>query len=263
MTWIVLTVCAWSVLLVNAITKKGVSLTFSDHYQCNDTFVLSNVSWWYDWGPNDSGHHAHGCHGSPRGEFIPMVWGYNGQAISLPRHSKYVLGFNEPNHEDQSRMTPGYAAANWPKLEAAAQDRLLMSPAPARCGVVGGLCTYTTFDWLDKFFSACKGCRVDYIALHSYTCKVDSDMQFLESAYSRYNRKVWLTEFACPGKPTFEQVKEYMEAIIPRLEKAEFVGGYSWFIARLTQSGYIDPICSLLEPNSSSLTPLGRLYNSL
>ncbi|XP_046569908.1 alkali-sensitive linkage protein 1-like [Haliotis rubra] len=264
MTWLALSVCVGSVLLVTAITKKGVTLTFSDHYQCNDTFVLSNVSWWYDWGTNDNKHHELGCQGEPRGEFVPMVWGYWGQKMNFPSSTHNVLGFNEPNHKDQSHMTPQAAATHWRELQTAAHGMSLVSPAPARCGSVGGLCTEETYKWLDDFFKACSGCQVDYVGVHSYTCNADNDMRFLETVYHRYHKKVWLTEFACPYSSSLAHIENYMKAIIPRLEAAPFVARYAWFQARITQgNNFIHKENALLEASSSKLTALGRLYNSL
>ena len=63
------------------------------------------------------------------------------------------------------------------------------------------------------------------------------------------------------------------QEIVPRLEEAEFVVGYSWFITRFKESltlaagveedWYLDPINSLLMEDSSDLTTVGMLYNQL
>ena len=62
--------------------------------------------------------------------------------------------------------------------------------------------------------------------------------------------------------------KYIVQEIIPRLEAAEFVYKYSWFITRFNEkdiSGYwyVDPKNALLMDASNELTELGKLYNSL
>ncbi|XP_067649109.1 uncharacterized protein [Haliotis asinina] len=251
-------------LLVAGTPKKGVCLYMKGNYHCNDTQALNDVSWWYDWGTNYNKHHELGCQGEPRGEFVPMVWGYWGQKMNFPSSTQHVLGFNEPNHKDQSHMTPQAAATHWREIQTAAHGMSLVSPAPARCGSVGGLCTEETYKWLDDFFKACSGCQVDYVGVHTYTCNANSDMRFLETVYHRYNKKLWLTEFACPYSSSLSHIENYMKAIVPRLEAAPFVARYAWFQARITQgNNFIHKENALLEVNTSKLTALGRLYNSL
>ena len=60
----------------------------------------------------------------------------------------------------------------------------------------------------------------------------------------------------------------FVQEIIPRLEAAEFVHKYSWFITRFNEkdiSGdwYVDPKNALLMEDSNELTELGKIYNSL
>ena len=78
-----------------------------------------------------------------------MIWGYHEDAPwhddeSNPVAEKYhtILGFNEPNHADQSDIDPETAAAAWIEIQEMYPDRILVSPAPA-----GGSTT-----WFDKFF---------------------------------------------------------------------------------------------------------------
>ena len=47
-----------------------------------------------------------------------MIWGYWGQDFpALPDYDT-VLGFNEPNHADQSNLSPEAAAYAWMELQA-------------------------------------------------------------------------------------------------------------------------------------------------
>ena len=59
------------------------------------------------------------------------------------------------------------------------------------------------------------------------------------------------------------------QEIIPRLEAADYVYRYSWFITRYNQKNftdggwYLDPVNSLFQTDSPELSTLGQLYNSL
>ena len=59
-----------------------------------------------------------------------------------------------------------------------------------------------------------------------------------------------------------------LQEIIPRLEAADFVYRYSWFITRYNEKDsdgdwYLDAKNGLLKEDSSEMTEVGRLYNTL
>ena len=89
-----------------------------------------------------------------------MIWGYHEDNPwhddeSDPVAAKYhtILGFNEPNHADQSDIDPETAAAAWIEIQEMYPDRILVSPAPA-----GG----STL-WFNKFFEV-----LGTLSKHSY-----------------------------------------------------------------------------------------------
>ena len=154
--------------------------------------------------------------------FIPMIWGrrkvYN---VSIPDKAEYILGFNEPNHFEQSNITAKEAADLWPNIEKLSNGRLIVSPAAAPCG--GPKCHGNATEWFDKFFMHCRGCRVDYLATHYYSCNVDKTMSYLQNLFDRYGKKIWLTEFACPYTENPSKELMFMNEILPKLEAAPFV----------------------------------------
>ncbi|XP_046560509.1 alkali-sensitive linkage protein 1-like [Haliotis rubra] len=243
-----------------ASTKRGYGV--NNHVLlCNDSYTLTESSWWYNWRTNYIDFIHDGC--SPRGEFVPMVWSFQ---INYTQHvsqsSHYILGYNEPNERDQSNITPQTAASHWPEIERLAQGKLLVSPAPARCNG-WHLCFKEPTDWLDEFFQACSGCRVDFLAAHTYNCDPDNDMRYLESLYNRYGKQIWLTEFSCPKTMSVQKELDYMKQIVPRLEAAPFIYRYAWYITRQPDTDYLTSAVNLLKPNVSELTYLGHVYNSL
>ena len=59
-----------------------------------------------------------------------------------------------------------------------------------------------------------------------------------------------------------------LQEIIPRLEAAEFVYKYSWFITRYNEKNftgdwYLDSVNSLFQTNSEQLSNVGQLYDLL
>ena len=62
----------------------------------------------------------------------------------------------------------------------------------------------------------------------------------------------------------------YLQDIIPRLEAADYVYRYSWFITRYNdkklmqqEDWFVDPINSLFLNGTSQLSEVGKLYNTL
>ncbi|KAH3804422.1 hypothetical protein DPMN_132707 [Dreissena polymorpha] len=206
----------------NAVSgKKGVC-AYAPYILCDDFRVLNNISWWYGWRDAYRLYDQHVTQKCPSPhaqmpEFVPMVWSIHSNEssrwIHIPPGSQFVLGYNEPDHVPQAHMTPQEAAMYWPMIEKAAVGISLVAPAPASHG----------FHWLDQFFHLCNSCRIDYVAAHSYLCNADQTMAYLKAMYSRYHKKVWLTEFACPHTPDEHVQLGLMRTLLPQLEADDFV----------------------------------------
>ena len=243
-------------------SKKGVCFQKST-FNCGDFNVLNGMNWFYTWGKSGD----MGC-GRVEDNFVPMLWN---DAFDQPPSLPYpvVLGFNEPNFGEQANMSPQRAAEAWIKIQAAYPDKELVAPAAAPGGS-----NMSPTDWFDQFFAACDklgGCRVDYLATHSYSGCVECDLAYLEGLYSRYHRKIWFTEFAVPNTNDIGKVFDYMGSMLYHLEEADYVARYSWFMAKWSHANerYMDPktgwylssVNSLFVPGTSELTALGRFYN--
>jgi hypothetical protein len=191
-----------------------------------------------------------------------MVWGgsfdVDKLAATIPAGARYLLTFNEPNFGTQSNLTPAAAAALWPKIEALATKRGLKIVSPA-LNYCGGNCNETDpFVWLDNFFAACAGCRVDYIAMHWYACTGSALTWYLGKYESKYNQPLWLTEFSCLDNVTLSDTLEaqYLHDALTVLEADPRVFRYSWFTGRSTQT----PVVNLLAAAPGQLTTLGQAY---
>ena len=167
-----------------------------------------------------------------------MVWGWNPKyPLAVPSDTPAILGFNEPNFHSQADLTAKEAASHWPEIERHSHGRPLVSPAASPCSSKSK-CIGNSFEWFDDFFRLCHGCRVDYLATHAYYCNADTTMDYLQKLYTRYGKKIWLTEFSCPRTMDYGHQLDYMKAILPRLEAADFV--YRSVRINQTQAKYVD-----------------------
>jgi len=250
--------------------KRGISYGKNSP---QDLEVLSKgVSWWYNWAeiPETSVANNYQNYGF---DFVPMAWNsnYNEQKLRsyLSTHPevKYLLSFNEPNFKQQGNLTPSQAAAQWPKLERIADEFNLKIVGPAVnycdvCVTENGK-TYTDpIQYLDDFFATCSSCRVDYIAMHSYMNSV-SALEWYVGLFKKYNRPIWLTEFAGwennGSLNTATDQENFLVGAVDMLESNPAIFRYAWFIGRTASGPNTYPFIDLLKGNGE-LTALGKTY---
>jgi len=243
--------------------KRGIAYGY--HSDADLTALSAGIGWWYNWAPRPDGTLMSGY---PRlgVEYVPMVWGGNFDVATLERQvpagAKYLLTFNEPNFGAQANLTPAQAAALWPQIETFAKSRgmKLVSPAVNYCG---SPCNETDpFVWLQKFFAACTGCQVDYVAMHWYACTRAALTTTLARYEQQFGKPLWVTEFSCLDEPA--RVNDagelaYMREAVAVLEADPMVFRYAWFSGRFASQ----PVVNLLAPTSGQLTPLGQQYVTL
>jgi len=263
-------------------SKKGLVIPPGVNHHCGDFAAFKTISWWYHYKTHPDIHdikptwctcpedgNTDSClpDSSQELDFVPMIWGVNGYGHqpnlnydNVTEEGRYLLGYNEPNKEDQSGMPPQVAAEAWIELQEKYPDKLLVSPATAGANK----------PWMDEFWDRCKalGCRIDYIATHKYSGDTDQVMSILEEYSRRYdNTPLWLTEFAVNNEHDPAVITAYVEEVLPRLEAADFIYRYSWFISRHTpkheETGnwWMDSANGLLEYEASKLTAVGRAYD--
>ncbi len=245
--------------------KKGLGrATKSPLWQKNLSDLRCN--WFYSWNsvlPD----------GVPAGvEFIPMIYRHAGNekasaavkaaaAAAKQRGTTELLGFNEPEKKEQGNMTLEAALGTWPEL----MDTGLRIGSPG--------CVHPDKEWMIAFMDGVKqrGLRVDFICVHSYGGpNADSLVARLEKVHQMFGeRPIWITEFGvgdwaaktpAQNRHKPETVLRFMEQILPRLEKLDFVERYAWFPSK--PSG--GPLAtSALYDEDGNLTRLGECYRDL
>lgn len=255
-----------SVFSQNRSKKKG--LAYGYHSEEDMAAISKGISWWYNWyfQPESAVAAVYQNYGM---DFAPMTWNRSFNEAGLRAFyashpdAKYLLGFNEPNFLSQANIKPTEAAAAWPRLEKIAKDYGLKIVGPAvnysGDGVSENGVTYSNpVTYLDAFFAACPNCQVDFIAVHNYMCYTSALTSYI-NMFKKYNRPIWLTEFACWDQQniTLDMQKNYMIGAIEYLEKEPLIYKYSWFNGNRSQTY---PYLDIFEKQSGKLTELGNIY---
>ena len=169
---------------------------------------------------------------------------------------QYLLGYNEPDGERQANMSVDRALELWPQLEAIGVP--LVSPSPV----------HYDNEWMIDFMrrSDERGLRIDYIAFHWYGgTNAQWFLDLLDRVYERYQRPIWITEFAPAdweaerredNRVQPDQVLEFMQQVLPELDRRNYVVRYAWFTDYSSKSLWT----SALFNDEGELTPLGALY---
>ena len=228
-------------------SKKGV---------CGDMWKKLNVGWYYDWNISQNS--------TLDLEYVPirqnLYWPDLGKQDWGKIGSPHLLGYNEPDHKDQSNLTVDQAIEGWPDL--LATGLRLGSPAVSD----GGL------NWLYAFIDKADAARlrVDFVAVHyyrSYSNPADPKSaanqfySYLKQIHDRTKRPIWVTEFnnganwTKDRKPNIEQEKASIAAFLEMLDKTPFVERYAIY-------NWVEDVrrMQMDEKNDGPLTPAGEVY---
>lgn len=145
---------------------------------------LTRSSWFYDWGAS--------AESADDFEYVPMrhnLWWDGWDKIGSRVSTSNVLGYNEPDHADQSSLSPDAAISEWPNFMKSGLR--IGSPAPDA----------VTKDWLKRFIATADSLnyRVDFVATHMYW-NSQSPSGLLNTirnacANDYGNRPMWITEW--------------------------------------------------------------------
>ncbi|MEV4386151.1 sigma-70 family RNA polymerase sigma factor [Micromonospora sp. NPDC049580] len=240
--------------------RKGVGVW--NFAGASQALASSKAGWYYTWGTQHPGI------STPRGgTFVPMIRSAeNVTAAELARAraaGPYLLTFNEPDLPEQANMTVEQALDLWPQLMATGSR--LGSPAVAWGGP-------DPQGWLDRFMTGAeaRGHRVDFITLHWYgadfttAAAVNQLRQYLQAVHQRYQKPIWLTEFALirydGGRqqfPSQEQQAAFLTAAAGMLGQLSYVQRYAWFGLPAT-----DKDRSGLFSDGTTPTAIGRAFQA-
>lgn len=220
-----------SVGALGQVAPKGVG-NYHGVPRAISNMVALHVGWYYNWGTAPNGE-------TPGIQFVPMIWAHanvnaNELHAAVASGAGVLLGFNEPDVQDQSNMTVEQAIADWPRLQATGLR--LGSPATGT-----GDDTQTN-GWLAHFMAQIKahGYRVDFICMHPYQANFDvaQAMENLhrEIAYvhDTYHLPVWVTEYGMVdwhknSYPDPDTAARFATSSAAMMNGLPFVERYAWY----------------------------------
>ncbi|CAA7259519.1 unnamed protein product [Cyclocybe aegerita] len=219
-------------------------------------FKTAKVSAIYTWSPwKPAGSDALGL------EFAPMLWGpkqiSDFTRLVKPGYAHTVLGFNEPDHNGQANLDPGYAASLWKQYIQPLKNQGYSLISPAVTSAPAGK------TWMRNFFNACTGCTFDAVAVHWYGTKADEFIAYVTDYHNTFGRDIWVTEFACQNfaggaQCNAGQVVEFMNTVTGWMDNTSWVKKYFAFGVMHDMVG-VNTLNQLMAPNGQP-TELGWNY---
>ena len=184
--------------------------------------------------------------GKVTAQFVPMLYSdaetrlatlaTDLDGLNMP---KQILGFNEPDHPQQTNMTTGEARRAWRDLEAAAAVENLRIGSPATISPDAW--------WMNRFMEDATALespdlKMDFVACHVYqNPHVGTFLDKIDALHDRWGKPVWVTEtavadfYAAPGigtakstRYTREEVEDYMEELWAALQSRPWLERFAW-----------------------------------
>ena len=246
---------AWDIVYHNHFPKKGLAEQGAGPHI--NSMRSQSV---YNWGLRPAGDNPPGLHHQP------MLWGnrfYERMALRQAEwystaEPVYLMGFNEPDHTDQSDITAQRALALWSAVEA------IDLPLVSLCS--SNWYNRWSLDWFEPAMA--NHYRFDLTAVHYYITGGPNAGQFMDTtkgAYDRFHKPIWLTEWNIvnwggPARWTDEQVYTWMSEVLYRLESAEHIDRYFFFPFAVDWPN--GKPGAPWEIDRLTLRPLGRLYGA-
>lgn len=231
-----------------------------------DQSDVTNSTWVYTWGPNADWARRPVNRGTAwrNQEFVPQKWGYGGdgdwRTIFNQSGSNHLLGYNEPDHSEQSNVGVDKAITEWP----------LFQQTGLRLGTPSTTDFWWLYDFLDKALK--KGYRVDFAAIHAYwggsggSVVVNGIADWaakLSEIHERTGLPIWITEWnnganwtheAWPSTEAEQQEKQrqFIVDILALFDEMDYMERYSIY-------NWVENKRSMFHGNLN-LTPAGQAY---
>lgn len=182
-----------------------------------------------------------------------------------------LIGLTEPNHPDQSNITPARAAQLWPLLRGSG----LRLTSPVIAISQGDPLIGTAGTWIDQFVTALGSADWDITAFDMYaetfnpTDELVQIAQQLDAAHTKWGKPVWLNETgminfgSLPSNPSNGQVEAYMQEMIAVVRARPWVERYCFYRigpGDADNTGYLHISLNNID---GTQTALGKYYLTL
>ena len=221
----------------------------------NEQSDYTNSTWFYNWGTTTrSTTNPAATDSTYNQEFVPEKWGSGEATAKLMSlvNTSHLMGYNEPDHSEQSNVSVAKAIEEWPQL--------------LKTGLRLGSPATTNFSWLYEFMSECnkRNYRVDYVVIHAYWGGLGADEWYkqLKDVYDHTKRPLWIKEWnnganwtkeGWPSGTEEQQQKQLrdLKGILQVMDTCSFVERYSIY-------NWVEDKRAIIL--NGKLTPAGEYY---
>ena len=274
--------------------KRGVAYNFlfprSNPVPRADMELLSpGVRWFYNWAMSVPAQ-VETLAAEHDLVFIPQRWSASGWGaggfdsvlnnlrgfVERNPETRWIMAYNEPMLTNEANLTPAQAAADWPNILRIADelDLKVLSPALTfgNIGTREGNTAWNSPDgWFDAFLEQ-PGVYledIDIVRIHTYIAWMSAVSGYI-NRFRKYDRPIWVTEFAAWGNPVVPTDEEwqmrFMSEAVMYFELEPLIEKYFWFIPKGGGDYYPPdnlrpPFNKLLtQASPTQLTRLGVVY---
>ena len=215
---------------------------------------LTNSTWYYNWGSHPTINPLN-AQKSYNQEYVPEKWGAGGMwnGVYTIEDACHLMGYNEPDHTEQSNVSVEKAIEEWP---------LMM-----KTGMRLGSPATTDFSWLYSFMNQCRQrhYRVDYVVIHAYWGGLSASEWYdrLKNVHERTKRPLWIKEWnnganwtkeSWPSSQSEQYAKQLRDLtdIVNMLDTCSFIERYSIY-------NWVEDKRMIID-KTGKLTPAGEFY---
>lgn len=173
------------------------------------------------------------------------------------------MGFNEPDNTSQANLPVAKAVSLWKQHVLPLKEKEHWQYAQGSPAISNGP---NGLPWLEQFVKELGGleaAKIDVIVIHCYTLDVQELKDHVQKVHQKFNKPIWLTEFACTAfdaasPPSEAHVTNFMKEALKFLDETAFVEKYAWFGAMKTLPDNVGKANSL--QHDGNLSEAGKIY---
>lgn len=216
---------------------------------------LTRSTWYYNWGSSaQSTTNPERVDSSYNQEFVSEKWGAGGSwdGVYSIRNVSHLIGYNEPDHTEQSNVSVARAIEEWPRL--------------MKTGLRLGSPATTSNSWIFEFMREAKkrNYRVDYVVVHAYWGGLSGKEWYdkLKEIHETTGRPLWIKEWnnganwtneSWPNGTDAQQQKQLKD-----LKKILTVMDTTTFVERYSIYNWVEDKRAIIL--NGELTPAGEYY---
>jgi hypothetical protein len=180
----------------------------------------------------------------------------------------YMMAPNEVNLASQAKMTPGHCA--W-LMRTYMMPLLQKTPGDGGYKMIGPSCANgpSALEWYDEFKRTAPDVwnAMEATNVHFYGTDANKAIEWITLFYTRYNKPVWVTEFAChsfsgKGSCNKSQAEAYMKKIIAFCKSTSWCKAYFLYGSYVNSRAGVSSSNAMFSNPSGTLTSLGKTYVS-